>query len=86
MRRARTLLAALCLVLACTGAHAGDAEIGEGAEACPDVSESVFLQVDGQDEVLLADGCCKRCSKGKPCGDSCIAKDKACHKPPGCAC
>lgn len=31
-------------------------------------------------------GCCKRCSKGKACGDSCIARDKTCHKGPGCAC
>jgi hypothetical protein len=30
--------------------------------------------------------CCKVCSAGKPCGDGCIARDKACHKPPGCAC
>jgi len=31
-------------------------------------------------------GCCKHCSAGKPCGDSCIALDKVCTKPPGCAC
>lgn len=30
--------------------------------------------------------CCKVCSKGKACGDSCISRDKECHKPPGCAC
>ena len=30
--------------------------------------------------------CCKTCSKGKACGNSCIAKDKNCHQPPGCAC
>jgi hypothetical protein len=30
--------------------------------------------------------CCKHCSKGKPCGDSCISRDKECHKPKGCAC
>lgn len=30
--------------------------------------------------------CCKYCSTGKPCGDSCIARDKVCHKPVGCAC
>lgn len=30
--------------------------------------------------------CCRRCSVGKPCGDSCISRDKQCHKPPGCAC
>ena len=33
-----------------------------------------------------AQSCCKTCSKGKACGDSCIAKDKACKKGRGCAC
>lgn len=31
-------------------------------------------------------GCCKVCSKGNACGDSCIARDKTCHKGKGCAC
>ncbi len=30
--------------------------------------------------------CCKVCSKGKACGNSCISRDKTCHQPPGCAC
>lgn len=30
--------------------------------------------------------CCKVCSTGKACGDSCIARSKSCHKAPGCAC
>lgn len=30
--------------------------------------------------------CCKVCTTGKACGDSCIARSKTCHKPPGCAC
>lgn len=30
--------------------------------------------------------CCKRCSKGKACGDSCISRDKRCTKGVGCAC
>lgn len=30
--------------------------------------------------------CCKVCSKGKACGDSCIARSKTCHKGVGCAC
>ncbi|MDX2073028.1 MAG: hypothetical protein SFX19_01530 [Alphaproteobacteria bacterium] len=30
--------------------------------------------------------CCKYCSKGKPCGNSCISARYNCHKPPGCAC
>lgn len=30
--------------------------------------------------------CCKHCSKGVPCGNSCISASKTCHQPPGCAC
>jgi hypothetical protein len=30
--------------------------------------------------------CCRRCSAGKPCGDSCISRDKNCNVGPGCAC
>lgn len=30
--------------------------------------------------------CCRYCSKGKPCGDSCINRSYTCHQPPGCAC
>jgi len=30
--------------------------------------------------------CCKTCKAGKACGNSCIAVDKICHQPPGCAC
>ena len=30
--------------------------------------------------------CCKTCRAGKACGDSCISRDKECHKGNGCAC
>ena len=30
--------------------------------------------------------CCKICSKGQPCGNSCISRKDVCHKAPGCAC
>ncbi|MBC8254281.1 MAG: SH3 domain-containing protein [Ardenticatenia bacterium] len=30
--------------------------------------------------------CCKICTTGKACGNSCIARWKTCHQPPGCAC
>ncbi len=30
--------------------------------------------------------CCKYCTTGKACGDSCISRSYTCHKPPGCAC
>ncbi len=30
--------------------------------------------------------CCKICTVGKACGNSCISRDYQCHQPPGCAC
>jgi len=30
--------------------------------------------------------CCKICTTGKACGDSCISRSYTCHQPPGCAC
>lgn len=30
--------------------------------------------------------CCKHCGKGKPCGNTCISRNKTCHTAPGCAC
>lgn len=34
----------------------------------------------------MENSCCKICSKGKACGDSCISRSYVCHKGPGCAC
>lgn len=41
---------------------------------------------EGSGSSSSSGGCCKYCDKGKPCGDSCIARNKTCHKTPGCAC
>jgi hypothetical protein len=30
--------------------------------------------------------CCKICTTGKACGNSCISRNYTCHQPPGCAC
>ncbi|MBC76126.1 MAG: hypothetical protein CME64_08930 [Halobacteriovoraceae bacterium] len=30
--------------------------------------------------------CCRVCSVGKACGDSCISRNETCHKGAGCAC
>jgi len=30
--------------------------------------------------------CCKKCTKGHPCGNSCISASAKCKQPPGCAC
>ena len=38
------------------------------------------------DSCVPADQCCKICSKGKACGNSCIRQSYTCHKGRGCAC
>ncbi len=30
--------------------------------------------------------CCRICRRGKACGNSCIARNRTCRQPPGCAC
>jgi len=32
------------------------------------------------------DVCCKHCKAGKPCGNSCISRNKECRRGHGCAC
>jgi hypothetical protein len=52
-----------------------------GAEPSSRFGECLSADADGFDP------CCKHCGQtSKPCGDSCIANDKECHKDPGCAC
>jgi hypothetical protein len=33
-----------------------------------------------------ARACCRVCRTGKACGNSCIARNRTCRQPPGCAC
>lgn len=35
---------------------------------------------------VMQQQCCKICTVGKACGDSCINRDYQCHQPRGCAC
>jgi len=37
-------------------------------------------------EKQLTGSCCKTCSSGKACGDSCIPSNQTCNKYGGCAC
>jgi hypothetical protein len=36
--------------------------------------------------VASPETCCKHCHKGKACGNTCVAREVQCHRPPGCAC
>ncbi len=51
-------------------------EVKSKPASSPTITPSVQPQV----------GCCKYCSKGKACGNSCISRSYTCHKAPGCAC
>src|SRR6185503_7029391 len=35
---------------------------------------------------VVAPSCCRVCTRGKACGNSCISANKQCHQPVGCAC
>ena len=37
-------------------------------------------------EQAQGQACCKKCTKGQPCGNSCISATSKCKQPPGCAC
>lgn len=42
--------------------------------------------VSPADAVQPQRSCCRTCNKGKACGNGCIAREKVCRQPVGCAC
>jgi len=60
------------------------ASLGSGAESAA-ASGSSWVPASGTPAAEPM-ACCKVCKQGKACGNSCIAQDKNCHQPPGCAC
>lgn len=50
--------------------------------------DAASVAADGRraGECVPAEKCCKVCSAGKACGNSCISASKNCHKGRGCAC
>jgi hypothetical protein len=92
MRALRVLaLLAVLVAAASVSAHAdepGLAPIGGQATIVRDASAQMTLvpRAAEDPEPFLPAACCKICSKGKACGDSCISRKKTCHKQPGCAC
>jgi hypothetical protein len=53
-----------------------------GLHSAPHVLRSLGLS----QSTSHAAACCKICTVGKACGDTCISRDKECHIGPGCAC
>jgi hypothetical protein len=73
----RTL--ALFLLSICAPAMAADYTPWPGREIAP-LSESL------EAPQLAQAACCKHCTKGLPCGNTCISAKSKCKTPPGCAC
>jgi hypothetical protein len=63
-----------CVPLDSVGGLGGDGGAGGGEEAPP---------ASGGSSSSL---CCRVCSAGKACGDSCINRNLTCDQPVGCAC
>ena len=45
-----------------------------------------ILVIDTKSFTTTPTTCCRVCTTGKACGDSCIQAGLTCHQPPGCAC
>ncbi len=45
-----------------------------------------LLGIRTPQSAVAQQGCCKICTRGKACGNTCISQDKVCHVGPGCAC
>jgi hypothetical protein len=58
---------------------------GNWVQSLPSRHESKLLAAE-HSSINVPAACCKVCTKGKPCGDTCISQDKICHVGPGCAC
>lgn len=90
MRRFICYSIAICL-LSLSGAASADEHSAESTrtqliEVLSVASDSAVSPFDSNSKEVNAAKCCKVCTKGKPCGDTCIAQDKICHVGPGCAC
>jgi len=57
----------------------------QGAILCTPQSTRARVEAT-EGKLTCAEACCKYCSKGIACGDTCIAANRSCHNGPGCAC
>lgn len=77
----------------------GSTDFGHAEGIGGDSDQASFLQLDKDHSALppLLFGttqapsldqqrCCKICTVGQACGNSCISRQYQCHQPPGCAC
>lgn len=85
MRRLLPVLA-LCLALPAFANEPVEAFPGGLTDEDVLTAHQRLLDMAGPGEILMHASCCKVCSKGKACGDSCISRDRQCTKGGGCAC
>jgi hypothetical protein len=71
----RALVIGLAMALL-GGVERASAEALTDAEAVGDPAQACVPRAE----------CCKVCSRGKACGNSCINRDYQCHQGRGCAC
>jgi len=86
----------ICLLLVTGSAAYPDAPFNAGTSEAPIISKHRALREDSATVRSLGLGrsddrhqsftCCKICSAGKACGNTCISRDDVCRVGPGCAC
>jgi len=93
-RRIALLVATLAFAALCTASD-GTENVRAATESAPIFGQDVparspdFLPSLGLTSpagAVAQQACCKICTRGKACGNTCISQDKVCHVGPGCAC
>lgn len=82
------LMVMLVLVLPAAETHAdpdttSPVDAVSDDSAPEDITDVLSASQEGED---WDQACCRICSKGKACGDTCISKEKTCEESRGCAC
>ena len=94
LRSIALLIVALALTSLCVASEAADTARGTTGDLQIHTYETparsaAFLASLGLTQptaVVVQQACCKICTQGKACGNTCISRDKICHVGPGCAC
>ncbi len=87
MRRLLTLLALVTFIFAApSGVRADSSGYSQAIERLAAATGIERPSLDQSTPIVQLAACCKVCSTGKACGDSCISRSKQCHKGQGCAC
>ena len=89
MLRALTLLLALLSLTSSASSKTTPKPVDASSSSIfvPGRNADGLLQWIGvQNPTIAAIACCKVCTVGKACGNTCISRDKTCHVGQGCAC